>query len=492
MDLRQGKGLMGMDEMKRNMRRVFWFLFILFSLVVINLGRFLLIESPSVVTHPTNTRLKTGDRSIIRGSIYDSAGRVLAESEGQKRVYPYGNITAHVTGYNMYGKAGVEAKYNFRLESLHMEVLQRVRNIIDGTPLQGNSVTLTLDAQLQTQMHDALGNRRGAVVVIEPSTGKILSMVSKPDYNPENIEQTWGELSTDAERAALINRASQGLYPPGSIFKILTAAAAYEFLPNYAEFEYECTGLAQFGPNAIHCVNGTAHGRVDIRKAFAVSCNSFFATVGFKIGAENLRAVAERALFNTAYPYLPGLELPVEYTRSSFALGVSNASDENSVPNSELIETAIGQGRTLATPLHMAMLTAAAANGGIMMRPYMVDHELTDTGGIVNKSLPAKLCAPFTFEESEWLKSLMVAAVTEGTASGVSIPGVAVAAKTGTAQNGSGEDHGWFVAFAPADKPQAAVCVLLENSGGARYAQPIARQAIEYVLALGSKTDIQD
>lgn len=458
-------------DIKQNIRRVFWLYFVLFAVLVIHIFKFIAIDSKEVISSPYNPRVKLFDGEIKRGNILDSKGNILAQSfldtSGYFRDYPYGRIFSHLIGYSINGKSGIEAAYNFQLESLDWEVWQRLNNIITGSPMVGNSITLTIDAGLQEKCYNLLAKQKGAIVVMEPSTGKILSMVSYPNYNPNEVGQKWTDLSNDTENSPFLNRATQGLYPPGSTFKIITAASAFEFMPNYEEFTYNCEGEVQYTENKIRCFNLAAHGVETIRQAFPVSCNTLFSYISKEIGGDNMKNLAERLYFNKNYPF------PLQHSKSSFVL--NGWSSEN-----EMTQTAIGQGKTLVTPLHMAMITSAVANGGIMMEPYVVDYSTTKWGTTKNKHIPKSIGQVFTFEESEFIKDMMVQTITYGSGVPAAVSGIEVAGKTGTAENSSGADHGWFVAFAPADEPKVVVSILLENSDGPRNALKISKEIMKY------------
>jgi peptidoglycan glycosyltransferase len=295
-------------------------------------------------------------------------------------------------------------------------------------------------------------------------------MASYPNFNPNTIEADWETLRTDDDASPLLNRATQGLYPPGSVFKMVTAAAAFSNLYGHDDFVFYCEGETTFGNKRIRCYNATAHGLVDANRAFAVSCNTYYAALIMAMGAAPLIDRTESMFFNERYPF------PLSFTASSFVMGED--ADEM-----ELIDTAIGQGRTLVTPLHMAMLTAAAANGGLMMEPYVVNSIQSHNGATLQRNLPRPLRRVFTTEEAVFLTEIMTETVRSGTGQFAAVPGVAVGGKTGTAETDSGAPHGWFIAFAPAEMPQIAIAIVLENAGSTRRAQAMASEAIEIVLA---------
>ncbi len=486
--------------MRSSIKKIFWLYAFIFLLLIGYLLKLSLYDSHNFVSNPYNPRLSQSNEGIKRGSIYDANGDIIAEDVKQedgtyKRVYTNAEYYAHVVGYTVKGKAGVESKYNFRLETISNEFLQRLGNLVLGRDIEGNSLVLTIDNRLQEIAGEQLGNQRGSIVAMEPSTGKILAMVSNPTFDSNAVSENWEDLNSDEENSPLLNRATQGLYPPGSVFKIVTAAAALQTDSSLYDFEIDCEGEEQYGHSIIHCYDGRAHGNVKMDSAFAKSCNIYFSDIGLKIGAKNLISMADSFGFNK------DIGLALEYSRSSFAL------TENS-EEMEIVETSFGQGKTLVTPLFMAMITSAVANNGMMMQPYVVDYSLTPSGGIRNRTIPEKLNQAISPDLAEQIKGLMEGVVEYGTATNASfsvsgqidtdnsISGssatkaaysgeIKVAGKTGTAENPQGDDHAWFVAFAPADEPKIAVAVLLENAGKGSNAIPAGREIMkEYIQNL--------
>lgn len=452
------------------MRRVFWLFFLLFFVLSAYFAKLIFIDSDAIITNPYNARMKITDESIKRGVIVDANGNILAESKmsGDKyfREYPYGKVLCHVIGYSELGKSGIENKYNFPLQKVRFEIMQRLKNIAVDAEIEANNVVLTADADFSKYIREQLGDRNGSVVVMEPSTGKILSMVSYPNFNPETVGEDWNDLKTSDE-SPLINRAAQGLYIPGSTFKVITVAAAIENMEDWKEFTYECKGEEYFGENKLVCFNSKAHGLVDYRSAFALSCNTYFAHIGSEISPEIMRKTASSLYIDRPYDFI------LDYSKGSYTLG-----DDATV--SETIETAIGQGKTLVSPLNMAMVASSVANGGLLMQPYIVDSLQSPDGHITQKFLPKTLGQVIDYSTADILKDMMVACVNEGTGAPASIKGVQAAGKTGTAQNPAGEDHSWFIGFAPADDPQIAFAVLLENSGGGGKALKLSKSILDY------------
>lgn len=445
----------------------------LFSLLIIHLLYFIVFSSGNLVINSYNPRLALLEENIIRGKILDRNGEILAETveyDGeQHRVYPHENAFSHIVGYSHQGKTGIEALADIDLLQSNMSIYDQVIFELKKNKRIGDNVVTTLDKDLQLKAHELMGNQRGAIVAIEPSTGKILCMVSKPDFNPNEIVINWENLINDEENSPLLNRATQGLYPPGSTFKILTAAE-YLIENNENNFTYTCTGEDDFDGKVIHCYNGNAHGEETLSEAFTVSCNTAFATLGNQIDIDQLNTLANQFLFNQPLPY----SLP--YSMSSFTLTSKNNSAQKA-------ETVIGQGETLITPLHNLLITSAIANGGFLMKPYLIDHTENFKGKSQGKNMPDVYDELLGTELSRTLTEYMIEVMQNGTGKQGASDAFIAAGKTGSAENPFGDAHGWFVGFAPAENPQIAISVIIENSGGSsRLAVPIANDLFEYYI----------
>ncbi len=459
--------------MKRSAQRIFWLITLIFFLILVAMAKLVFMDRQEISSSAYNPRINYVDNSVKRGNIRDSNGDILAESienaDGSyTRNYNRSRMAAHITGYSSKGKTGVEAAENFELQKVHNEVLQRINSILKKEPIQGNDVVLTVDMDIQSIAGNILGNKKGAIVVMEPSTGRILALQAYPDFDPNTVAQNW-EFLKDDEDSSLVNRATQGLYPPGSTFKVITALAALQYYNDWKDFTYECTGEAVFENKVIHCYNNRVHGTVDMKKAIATSCNCYFAELGKRVGAENIRKKAEDFYFNENYPFV--------LAHSTSQVALQKKSEEN-----EIVETAIGQGKTLATPLHMAMIASAIANDGIMMKPYIVDHIQYYNGDISKTTVPEKLKQIISVEEADIITDMMISCVAEGTGTAAQIYGVDVAGKTGTAENATGSDHSWFIGFAPANDPKIAVAVMIENANQGGSATPIAGKVLQAAL----------
>ena len=337
-----------------------------------------------------------------------------------------------------------------------------------GQKNPGDDLYTTLDLELQKTASDALGDRKGAVVVMEPDTGRILAMVSKPAYDPNQVQNQWDSLRTDSE-SRLLNRATQGVYPPGSTFKIITLLEFMrEYPEEYRNFHYDCNGVLEQGDYTIQCYHKTAHGSQNLEEAFANSCNGAFADIGMMLDQKKLSGTTRELLYDQNLP------VPLSYSKSVF---IEAAQDDTW----QILLTAIGQGKTQITPMHSAMITAAIANGGTLMKPYLMDHVVNAAGEMVKAFTPEAYGNLMTASEAETLGTMMRAVVTEGTGSKLKNDQYTVAGKTGSAEFETGkETHAWFTGYAPAENPQLAVSVIVEEGGsGGAAAAPIARAVFD-------------
>ena len=424
---------------------------------------FTVARAGTFVNSPYNQRQDAFAQRVVRGDITDRNGSVLATTETaedgtETRVYPYGSLFSHVVGYSdqELGKTGLESVENFELLTSNAFFLEKIRNEFNGSKNMGDTVVTTLDADLQQAAYDALGDNKGAVIVMEADTGKILSMVSKPDYDPNTVAENWEFLNTDEENSPLLNRATGGSYAPGSVFKIVTALAYMRQHPDYPSYTYDCAGYIAVDDVRINCFAQTVHGHEDLRSSFANSCNASFANIGLNLDIAEYRETAEDLLFNQS---LPGV---LDYTKSSFALKEDSGT-------AEIMMTAMGQGNTTVSPYHMALITQAVANGGTLMEPYLVDHVTNYTGTEVRKNVPKSYARLMTSDEAAQLKDYMTAVVNEGTGSVLAGRSYSAAGKTGTAEYSmvDGEKtHSWFTGFTNVDNPELVITVITEGSDG--------------------------
>lgn len=463
------------EKSNKNILRLTYAVVLLFAVMIGYESYFLTFRREDVINNTYNARLDSFSDRIVRGKIRSNNGTVLAETlvgEGgaETRSYPYGPLFAHAAGYLTRGKTGLEAIGNFYMLTSHINLAEQVVRELSGGKNPGDDIYTTLDVELQQTAWDALGDRKGAVVVMEPDTGKILAMVSKPGYDPNTLNQDWEWMVEDEDgQARLLNRATQGLYPPGSVFKLVTLLEYIREHPeDYKDFRFDCGGIYEEGEYKIQCYNRTAHGSVSLEEAFANSCNGAFASMGLGLDKARTRRTAEELLYNSQLP------LAVAYSQSAFRM-------EEDADTWETLQTYIGQGKTLMTPMHCAMITSAIANGGILMKPYLIDHVEHVGGETVKQFMPEAYGSLMTAEEAQILTEMMKAVVTVGTGSAVYTEGYTVAGKTGSAEFETGkETHGWFTGFAPIENPQLVISVIVEESGsGGRTAAPVARAVLD-------------
>lgn len=435
---------------------------------------FQVAKSRETINNPYNARLETFENRVIRGNILASDGQLLAYTEvsaegKEKRVYPYGCTFSHVLGYSEYGKTGIEELGNFQLLTSNAYFAEKFINELKEQKNIGDSLVTTLDVELQTAAHDALGDQKGAVVVLEAATGNVRALVSKPDYDPGEVAAKWGELSS-SEDSVLLNRALQGRYPPGSTFKTITLLEYLRENPQAEEnYAFSCEGKVQVGNSSIRCYHGTRHGELDLRQAYAKSCNSAFADMGRSLDVRRLQELTEQLLFNEELP------LAFPYQKSSFSLKTSDSEALHMM-------TAIGQGDTLVTPMHMAMLMAAVANDGMLMTPRFLNRTESYTGQMVERYPVTEYKRLLDAREAETLKGYLRSVVEEGTASALQSDLYTAAGKTGTAEYSSDKNksHAWFTGYVTGDKPDLAVCVLAEGAGsGSEHAVPVAKRIFD-------------
>lgn len=451
---------------------VSWFFVAIFISLIGYVIYFNGVKSEEFINSPYNTRQDTFSDRVIRGDIVSSDGEVLAttnvyEDGTEERYYPYENIFSHAIGFDSHGKSGLESEANFQLLTSHAFFLEQMKNEFRDQKNMGDTVNTTLNANLQVTAYQALGDRRGAVFAMEPSTGKILVMVSKPDFDPNNLDENWEYLINDETNSSLLNRATMGQYPPGSTFKIVTALDYFRTRKTLEGYSYLCQGSITMDEHTIQCYNGTVHGQEDFYSAFASSCNCAFADMGTALGGASIRKTSEDLLFNRKLPL-------TSYKKSSFSLDGSSGTPL-------VMQTAIGQGNTLVSPAHMALITSAIANGGVLMKPYLIDSVVNNNGDPVKETEPEVYKRLITTNEANVLGKLMKNVVDYGTASALSGRGYTAAGKTGSAEfDESGSSHSWFVGYSNVDAPDLAVAVIVENGGtGSEAAVPIAAQLFD-------------
>lgn len=448
-------------------------------------------RAPELNADARNVRTLYAEYGKERGPII-VAGDPIVTSEpvddplNYLRTYHRPELYAPITGYFstvFNSMTGMERAGNAILGgSASSLIKQRLEQLVTGAQPQGGGISLTIDPNAQEAAWNALGNHRGAVVAVEPSTGKILALVSKPSFDPNELASrssdvagsAWQALNDDPNKP-LFNRAIAGdLYAPGSTFKIITAAAMIETLGLDADSlvdspkEYTPKGTTATIPNFANAVCGDGSGTVPLRVAFAESCNTTFAMGGVEVGLEDLSAMAN------AFGFGESFEIPLAVTASRFPEEADEAA---------LAMDAIGQRDVIATPLQIAMTAMAVANDGVIMKPYLIDQVLTADLGIVSTTEPSEFASPILPETAGILRDMMIDVVTKGTGRAAALSAVHVAGKTGTAEVTNAPANAWFVGFDATDNPQVVVAVVVEEGehGGA-VAGPIARDVISAVV----------
>ncbi len=441
--------------------------------------------------------------TIKRGQIYAADGRTLLATNVKKKVggqtlyfrrYPTGPLFADVVGYSTQSRnrSGLERSYNDFLTGSNANLDTVFRSTLDklrGSTVTGNDLILTIRPGLQALSRRLLQGKCGAVVAIEPSTGRVLAMATNPTYNPNLIERHFAQATrtTAPCGAPLLNRATAGKYQPGSTFKMVTASAALDTGRFTPDSPFDDPGYCiEYGKQVRNAGNPEApetFGHVDLTRGFQHSINSVFCNIGKTLGAGTVLRYAERYGFYS----VPPLETP-ENERVASGLYDHGHLFSPKHPDTQVDpgRLAFGQERLQVTPLQMAMIAATIANHGITMRPHVIERIVSPRGRTVTHLKPEQLARPIKRQTADELTRMMELAVQGGTGTPAQIPGIRVAGKTGTAETGRADiNTTWFAAFAPAEAPRIAIAVVVENQRGGfggTIAAPIAKQVMEALL----------
>jgi peptidoglycan glycosyltransferase len=426
-----------------------------------------------------NPRVAEISARADRGTIYAIDGAVLAHNERgpdgrNHRTYPVPSL-AHALGYVSvrYGVTGLEEALNGYLSGDRgTDAAHVIWADISRSPLRGNDVVLTIDSRIQAAAAAALGDRAGAVVALDPRTGAVLAMVSRPGFDPGAIDEQGAALIKDGSNP-LLNRATQGQYPPGSTFKTVTAAAALDSGRYMANAQFKCPSGYVVEGFVIAC-KGIPPGvrEYDFAHAYAWSINATFAEVAVNLGAPELVRYARAFGFEE--------EIPFDLTLATSHLLRGRESFNNVL----LANTGFGQGQLAITPMQMALVVATVANNGLLMEPYLVHQVRSPEGAVLLQHEPKSIRQVIKPETAATLRGFMVTAVREGFSGAAAIPGVEVGGKTGTAEVANGQTtHAWFTSIAPANDARIAVAVIVENAGqGSTVAAPIAQAVMKAAL----------
>lgn len=461
---------------KNHIRKEIYVTAVLFAFIflcmIFFLYHFLRYDSKDFIYNSYNARFSVFADDVVRGSIYTSDGKVMAQTskddEGNEiRVYPDKRLFSHEVGYVGKGMAGLEASYSFDLLKSHITLEDQINNSLTGIKSPGDDLYTTLDYDAQKAAFEGLGLYDGAVIAIEPETGKIVAMVSKPDYDPNTISKYWDDINDSSKNSSvLMNRATNGSYPPGSTFKIVTTLAYLREHDGDDTYSYNCNGHIDVDGYTIHCSSNEKHGKEDLLQAFSNSCNSAYADIGIHLDRDSFINTAEDLYFNKTLPTMLS-------TSKKSVFNIDSDTKESIVG-----QTAIGQGATSVSPLHMAMLVSAIANDGELMEPYLADKLVSAEGDIVSQTEPVSAGVIMSAEEVDTLNKYMEAVVMDGTSAKVDFGDLNVYGKTGTAEYSENKKltHSWFVGYASNDDgKQLAIAVIMEGAGyGSKYAAPLA------------------
>lgn len=457
-----------------NKRLVFVMVFFvfLFMFVALYLVYFQLFKAKSLADNSHNRRLWLNEDLVKRGSIYDRNENVLAYSQKdgsgkQVRIYNYPQASAPVTGYSSttYGKTGIEKSYNKELLAISGENFSNFRKMVVKNDT-GNDLHLSLDQNIQNIVYNYLSAYKGSCVIMNPSTGQILAMVSTPSFNPNTLDDDWNTLiqTTDGR---LVNRATLGLYRPGSAFKIITAASILE---NDIDTFYKDEGSEIIQGYEIKNYNDQIFGNLDLRSAFINSANTYFANKAVNLGKDKLAKTSEKFVINKDYDF--------DLDKSNSVIPFKDLNE------ADLAMTGFGYGKTQITPLHMAMITSAIANNGVMMRPRLVDKITNKEKEVIFEADNEILSKATSEKTANAIRDMMVEVVNSGTGTSAYLNWVQLAGKTGTADKADGKVDAWFVGFAPAYEPKIAFALVVEDSQGTggEVAAPLARNIVRDIF----------
>jgi peptidoglycan glycosyltransferase len=473
--------------LNRQVARLFGLFTLLFAVLIGFTSQWAVFEAEGLENNNANRRPLLEEEQTPRGVITSGDEEELAVSEqvvgGEaprfERRYPTGPLFSHAVGYSFVelGRAGLERFYNNELSG-RGEELESILDSFRGEEVQAEDLRTNLDPRGQKAAIDALGGQPGAVVAMEPATGKVRVMASQPEFDPNTVPDQFDALNR-AEGSPLLNRATQARYPPGSAFKVVTAAAALdsgEFTPDSV---LDGTSPKTIGGAPLENFGGQSFGSVSLTDALTNSVNTVFAQVGEQVGSETLFEYMERFGFGR----LP----PIDYPPSQlFTSGVYEGNEVLSGNDPvDVGRVAIGQERLQVTPLQMAMVAAAVANDGELVSPRLGDAIVARDGRLVERIRGRRVSRVMSPQTATTLGGMMANVVEEGSGTAGALEGIEVAGKTGTAEVESGAtNQAWFIAFAPVDDPQMAIAVTVErtNSTGGEVAAPIAKQVLEAMI----------
>jgi penicillin-binding protein A len=470
-------------------KRLFALVLVLFAVLVYFTSRNAVFDASALRDNALNRRTLLEEQRIHRGSIRAADGTVLARSVKQRggvysRRYPTGGLFGHAIGYSFttLGRAGLEKYRNDDLTGKRNE-LTSVIDQLRGHRQTGDSVSTTLDAQAQRAAYQALAGRKGAVVALDPRTGAVKVMASEPEFDPNALRGpgTYSKLANDNANRPLVNRATQFGYAPGSTFKVVTATAALDSGRFTPQSTVDGKNGVKISGVPLQNDYNQSFGPIDLATALAKSVNTVYAQVAERLGKQTMKKYMQRFGFDSK----PQLDYPSDQMSSSGEYRNGHLIP----PTSRFVDVGrmgIGQDKLSVTPLQMAEVAAAIANGGRLMKPHMTDRIVDTDGRTVERIKPEVQSTVMKPSTASALTAMMEGVVTGGTGTQAQIPGVRVAGKTGTAETQIGKtiNNVWFIAFAPADHPRVAIAVTLEKQPGfgGDVAAPVAKTVMESLL----------
>lgn len=489
-----------MKNVSNSVKQVMVVFLFCFVALISYIAYFQVFLADNLANEQGNKRLWAIRNEVLRGTIYDRDKNPLTTSSrvnalNQKRTYVNGDLYVHALGYvdPVYGLAGLEDSYDKELRTYSKLTnnflnltkdfsIDKVKKMFESRKEDedkvGNGLITTLDPTLQKIAYDALGDRKGAVVALNPKTGEVLAMVSKPTYNPNDLGNSMKAANSgSADDTPLINRATFGLYPPGSTFKTVTLASALENMPGVTSRTFDDTGKIVFNEKqSLSNDDGEVNGTINLKDAYRLSSNFVFGTLAMELGNDKLKTTAENFGFNNSVD------------SDGFAIAKSNFPKLSKAEVGNIAQSGIGQSSILATPMQMALVASTVANDGQMMEPRLVNQVVDKDGNVIRTISPKVNKRVISKDDAAIIKDYMKNLVDSKLDIWSFFQGTNAAGKTGTAdynlKNGeSATPHSWFIAFAPANDPKIAVAVIVENGGyGASAAAPIAGKLIRSVV----------
>jgi penicillin-binding protein A len=464
--------------------RLFVLVILLFGLLVAWTSRWTVFEAKELRDNTANRRILLEQARINRGLVRGEGGAVLARSvpdraDTFRRVYPEGELFAHTVGYSFtdVGRSGLEQFYNDSLTG-RREGIDSLIDQLSGDPREGDDLRTSLNPAAQRAAYEALGGRRGSVVALEPATGRVRVMASEPSYDPNSVARGFSALRREPG-SPLLNRATQARYPPASTFKVVTAIAAIDS----GRFTPDSTVSGETGKviSGVPLQNDSnqSFGTIDLTTALTNSVNTVWAEVAERLGKNTMGRYMQRLGFYAQ----PPLDYPADQRLASGEYQGGRLLN----PLSDRIDVGrmgIGQDKLAVTPLQMAMVAAAVANGGVLMKPRLGTKVVDRDGRVTDDISPQRQARVMRRGTAEQVGDMMRNVVREGTGTAAALSGVDVAGKTGTAQVGEELNQVWFIAFAPADRPRIAIAATVERSDGTggEVAGPVAKRVLEALL----------